>query len=52
VLVNREGKPWIMRCRSQAEMDGLVRDAGFDKEEMRIDDDGIFSVSVARRRSS
>lgn len=52
VLVNREGKPWIMRCRSQAEMDGLVRDAGFDKEEMTIDDDGIFSVSVARRRSS
>jgi hypothetical protein len=31
-------------------MDELVRAAGFEKEEMRIDDLGIFSVSVARRR--
>ena len=52
VLVNRDGEPWIMRCRPQAEMDELVRAAGFDKEEMRIDDEGIFSVSVARRRSA
>ena len=50
VLVNREGKPWIMRCRPQAEMDDLVRAAGFEKEEMRIDDQGIFTVSVARKR--
>ncbi|HKS17313.1 MAG TPA: class I SAM-dependent methyltransferase family protein, partial [Planctomycetota bacterium] len=50
VLVNREGKPWVMRCRPQAEMDDLVRAAGFEKEEMRIDDQGIFTVSVARRR--
>lgn len=50
VLINREGKPWVMRCRTQAEMDRLVREAGFEKEDMRIDDQGIFSVSVARRR--
>jgi alpha-beta hydrolase superfamily lysophospholipase len=25
VLTNREGHPWIMRCRTQAEMDELVR---------------------------
>jgi alpha-beta hydrolase superfamily lysophospholipase/SAM-dependent methyltransferase len=50
VLVNRDGKPWVMRCRSQAEMDRLVREAGFEKEDMRIDEQGIFSVSVARRR--
>jgi alpha-beta hydrolase superfamily lysophospholipase/SAM-dependent methyltransferase len=49
VLDNREGKPWVMRCRSQAEMDELVRAAGFQKLDMRIDGDGIFSVSVARR---
>ena len=30
VLTNREGNPWIMRRRSQAEMDALVRAAGFD----------------------
>jgi hypothetical protein len=38
VLDNREGKPWVMRCRSQAEMDELVRSAGFEKLEMLIDD--------------
>ena len=31
VLTNREGKPWIMRRRTQAEMDELVRAAGFEK---------------------
>ncbi|MBZ5608779.1 MAG: bifunctional alpha/beta hydrolase/class I SAM-dependent methyltransferase [Acidobacteriia bacterium] len=49
VLDNREGKPWVMRCRSQAEMDELVRRAGFEKLEMLIDDQGIFTVSLARR---
>jgi alpha-beta hydrolase superfamily lysophospholipase len=50
VLDNREGKPWVMRCRSQAEMDALVAGAGFEKLEMRLDTDGIFTVSLARRR--
>ena len=49
VLTNREGQPWIMRRRSQAEMDTLVRAAGFEKVEQEIDPWGIFSVSVARR---
>ncbi|MCA9062408.1 MAG: bifunctional alpha/beta hydrolase/class I SAM-dependent methyltransferase [Planctomycetaceae bacterium] len=50
VLPNRDGDPWVMRCRSQAEMDQLVAAAGFDKIDMLIDDDGIFSVSMAVRR--
>lgn len=50
VLVNREGKPWIMRRRTQAEMDALVQAAGFEKLEMEIDRWGIFTVSTARRR--
>ena len=49
VLRNREGQPWVMRCRAQAEMDALVRSAGFEKLETRLDGDGIFSVSLARR---
>jgi alpha-beta hydrolase superfamily lysophospholipase len=49
-LTNREGEPWIMRRRTQEEMDDLVREAGFEKLEMRIDDYGIFTVSVARKR--
>jgi alpha-beta hydrolase superfamily lysophospholipase/SAM-dependent methyltransferase len=49
VLPNREMKPWIMRRRTQAEMDELVRAAGFEKIGMEIDQWGIFSVSVARK---
>ena len=49
VLRNREGKPWIMRRRTTAEMDELVRDAGFEKLAMEIDEWGMFTVSIARR---
>jgi alpha-beta hydrolase superfamily lysophospholipase len=48
-LVNRDGQPWVMRRRSQAEMDALVRNAGFEKVDQAIDRWGIFSVSLARR---
>ncbi len=51
VLVNRDGKPWIMRRRTQAEMDQLVAAAGFEKLDMMIDPYGIFTVSLARRIS-
>src|SRR5262249_43921365 len=36
VLTNREGKPWVMRRRTQAEMDELVRAAGFEKLSQEI----------------
>ena len=49
VLRNREGKPWIMRRRTTAEMDELVRDAGFEKLAMEIDEWGMFTVSIARK---
>ena len=35
-LTNREGKPWIMRRRPQAEMDALVKAAGFEKIDQDI----------------
>ncbi len=47
VLTNREGRPWIMRRRTQRELDDLVRAAGFEKIEMEIDRWGIFTVSHA-----
>ena len=50
--VDWDGKPWIMRRRSQAEMDELVASAGFDKVDMGIDRFGISTVSVARKRGS
>lgn len=49
---HRGGAAWVMRRRTQAEMDGLVRAAGFEKLEQRIDDAGIFTVSLARRLAS
>ena len=48
-LTNREGRPWIMRRRTQAEMDALVRAAGFEKVDQDVDPWGIFTVSLARR---
>jgi alpha-beta hydrolase superfamily lysophospholipase/SAM-dependent methyltransferase len=49
VLNNRDGKPWIMRRRTQAEMDALVRTAGLKKLDTVIDSHGLFSVSVAQK---
>jgi alpha-beta hydrolase superfamily lysophospholipase len=49
VLVDPKGEPWIMRRRTQAEMDELVAVAGFEKLSQEIDPWGLFTVSVARR---
>ena len=46
---HREGDAWVMRLRSQAEMDALVEQAGFKKIDQCIDDFGIFTVSVAQK---
>ena len=48
-LSDWDGKPWVMRRRTQAEMDDLVRAAGFEKTQMEIDSWGMFTVSLARR---
>jgi alpha-beta hydrolase superfamily lysophospholipase/SAM-dependent methyltransferase len=52
VLRNREGARWIMRRRTTAEMDELVRAAGFAKIDMEVDQWGMFTVSIARRLTS
>lgn len=52
-LVSRrehDGEPWVMRRRTQAELDQLVEEAGFRKIAQRIDAHGIFTVSLAIRR--
>ena len=46
---HRGGEAWIMRRRTQQEMDQLVAAAGFRKIEQRIDKWGIFTVSLAER---
>ncbi|VXC55287.1 putative hydrolase [Enterobacterales bacterium 8AC] len=49
---HKDGKAWVMRVRTQGEMDALVREAGFDKCTQLIDEWGIFTVSLAVRRHS
>jgi hypothetical protein len=46
---HRGGEAWVMRRRTQGEMDQLVATAGFRKLEQRIDQWGIFTVSLAER---
>ncbi|HFS0763566.1 TPA: class I SAM-dependent methyltransferase family protein, partial [Pseudomonas aeruginosa] len=46
---HRQGQAWVMRRRTQAEMDQLVAAAGFRKITQRVDQWGIFSVSLAQK---
>jgi hypothetical protein len=46
---HRDGAPWVMRRRTQAEMDQLVERAGFRKIAQRINEEGLFTVSLAER---
>jgi len=46
---HRRGEPWIMRRRTQEELDELVRRAGFRKVEQRIDPEGLFTVTLSER---
>ncbi len=46
---HRGGQAWVMRRRSQLEMDQLVAAAGFRKVDQRIDEWGIFTVALAVR---
>jgi alpha-beta hydrolase superfamily lysophospholipase len=48
-LINRDGEPWIMRRRTQAEMDELVRSVGLTKVGTRIGARDIFTVSIAKK---
>ena len=46
---HRGHQAWVMRRRTQAEMDDLARHAGFEKLEQWTDEWGIFTVSLAAR---
>lgn len=48
---HRQGMSWVMRRRTQAELDQLVAAAGFTKLDQRIDEWGIFTVSLARKNA-
>ena len=52
VLGNHQNQKWIMRRRSQYELDRLFALNGFEKDDMKIDDWGIFTVSSASFKAS
>jgi alpha-beta hydrolase superfamily lysophospholipase/SAM-dependent methyltransferase len=48
-LVGGDGKPWVMRRRTQRELNALVEAAGFRRVGSLIDSYGIFTVTLARK---
>lgn len=48
---HQNGIPWMMRVRTQKELDTLVELAGFEKCHQVIDEFGIFTVSLAVRKN-
>lgn len=46
---HRNNQRWVMRRRTQVELDELVESAGFRKVDQLTDDWGIFTVSLAQR---
>ncbi|MFA6238465.1 MAG: bifunctional alpha/beta hydrolase/class I SAM-dependent methyltransferase [Bacteriovorax sp.] len=51
-LPNREGVNWVMRRRTQLEIDQIFAVNGADKLDMKIDQWGIFTVATAKFKKS
>lgn len=49
VLVNREGKPWVMVCRSVEEVEAMARDAGHQPVSSHLEPFGLFAVTVCEK---
>lgn len=47
VLTNRDGEPWVMRCRSVDDVETWARAAGFDAISSRAEQVGLFTVTTA-----
>ena len=48
-LIGSDGQPWVMRRRTQVELNALVTDAGFSRIDSLVDPFGIFTVTLARK---
>ncbi|MFF9895182.1 class I SAM-dependent methyltransferase family protein [Streptomyces longispororuber] len=46
VLPDREGRPWVMKCRNVALTEGWAREAGFGNVRSRREEVGLFAVTV------
>lgn len=48
-LTNRDGTPWVMRRRTQSELNALLAEAGLQRVDSSIDAYGIFTVTLTRK---
>jgi SAM-dependent methyltransferase len=49
VLPNRFGEPWVMECRSVAEVEGYARAAGFCSLASEMEPHGLFAVTTGEK---
>lgn len=49
VLPNRDGLPWVMKCRPAAQLEAWTRAAGFTEIESRMEQVGLFTVTTGRK---
>lgn len=48
-LTNRHGQPWVMVCRPLSETEEWARQAGFTLVSSRMDDVGLFGLSLSQK---
>jgi ubiquinone/menaquinone biosynthesis C-methylase UbiE len=49
VLPNRNGAPWIMKCRPSTQPEAWAHQAGFSQIESQLEEVGLFTVTGARK---
>ena len=49
VLINRNGEPWVMVCRSLEETEGWAREAGFTVVRSRMEKVGLFGITLCMK---
>lgn len=49
VLPNRDGLPWVMKCRPVAQLEAWAKQAGFQQIESRLEKVGLFTVTTGRK---
>ncbi len=49
VLVNRNGEPWIMVCRSTSEVEAFAQEAGFRVLGSEMEPVGLFGITVCEK---
>jgi hypothetical protein len=49
VLPNRDGLPWVMKCRPVSQLEAWTRQAGFSEVYSKTEKVGLFTVTVGRK---